>query len=71
MVWALKHEWYQMYKHDVSFHVKSLRYYLMFTWLYQEWNDCRLGWNTTDFPFDQLVVSSERVWVPDITLFDR
>ena len=38
----------------------------------QFWTDCRLRWNKTEFGgVDKLMVSSERMWIPDITLYDR
>ncbi|KAK2181243.1 hypothetical protein NP493_405g04046 [Ridgeia piscesae] len=40
-------------------------------WFRLKWNDCRLRWNASHFRGkDTIVVSSKRIWIPDITLFD-
>ncbi|XP_041987612.1 neuronal acetylcholine receptor subunit beta-3-like [Aricia agestis] len=32
------------------------------------WNDSRLAWNTTDWGCDKALVTSERLWLPDVAL---
>ncbi|KAI0224157.1 Neuronal acetylcholine receptor subunit alpha-10 [Lamellibrachia satsuma] len=40
-------------------------------WFRLKWNDCRLRWNASLYRGkEQIVVSSQRIWIPDVTLFD-
>ncbi|XP_056013106.1 neuronal acetylcholine receptor subunit alpha-10-like isoform X2 [Ostrea edulis] len=40
-------------------------------WIRMRWNDCHLRWNASLYGIDHLVVPYNKVWVPDITLYDN
>ncbi|ESO88156.1 hypothetical protein LOTGIDRAFT_219547 [Lottia gigantea] len=41
-------------------------------WIRLRWNDCQLVWNASEYGgIDSLVVPFEKIWTPDITLFDN
>lgn len=42
------------------------------TWMRISWNNEYLKWNTSDFDgLKSITVEKEKVWVPDITLWNR
>ena len=60
----------------------KLRKVLNFIWWYefiffmaaifQRWNDCRISWNSSDYNnITMITVPYNKVWVPDIALYDR
>lgn len=41
-------------------------------WLRMRWNDCHLRWNASEYGgIDSIVISTKRIWIPDITLYDN
>ncbi|KAL5003928.1 hypothetical protein ScPMuIL_017384 [Solemya velum] len=41
-------------------------------WIRMVWTDCRLTWNTSHYNgIDHVVLPQNRVWTPDITLYDN
>ena len=40
--------------------------------MFQEWEDCRLKWNGSNFEgIYDIIVPQNKVWVPDLTLYDK
>ncbi|CAC5411108.1 Neuronal acetylcholine receptor subunit alpha-9-I,Neuronal acetylcholine receptor subunit alpha-9-II [Mytilus coruscus] len=35
------------------------------------WHDCDLKWNGTEFGADNIIIPVNRIWIPDITLYDN
>ncbi|VDI40111.1 Hypothetical predicted protein [Mytilus galloprovincialis] len=40
-------------------------------WIRLRWHDCDLKWNSTEFGTDKIIIPVNRIWVPDITLYDN
>lgn len=41
-------------------------------WLTLKWNDCQFSWNPGDYGgLESLRIPQDRVWVPDIVLFNK
>ncbi|XP_060581211.1 neuronal acetylcholine receptor subunit alpha-9-like, partial [Ruditapes philippinarum] len=41
-------------------------------WVRMEWEDCRLKWNASNFEgINDIIVPQNKVWVPDLTLYDN
>eukprot|EP00105_Crassostrea_gigas_P000414 XP_011412229.1 PREDICTED: neuronal acetylcholine receptor subunit alpha-10 [Crassostrea gigas] len=40
-------------------------------WIRLRWNDCHMRWNSSQYGIGHFVVPYNKVWVPDVTLYDN